>query len=132
MVGSAATSASNCSSGTSTSIFLPSGPTAWTVACSSSAVTALFAGAFLAVAFLAGVAVAFLAAAFLDAALAVLAVDFRVVAVDELEDTNYLSVRHVGRTRARQSPYLSTAATPFCHGHPHNEASGGGSRAGSM
>src|SRR3954453_18007081 len=132
IVGSATTSASNCSSGTSTRSFLPSGPTACTAACSSSAVAgraaAFFAGAFFAAgaaAFLAGALVAaaleagafsaafeVFAGAFLGAALAAWGADFRVAVVDELEDTNYLSVRHGGHYSgaARPVPVNSRSA----------------------
>jgi len=78
-------------------------------------------------AFFAAAGAAFLAGAFSAAVAALLAgaffvaaADFFADAVDELEDTNYLSVRHQIDTRARQSPYLSTAAPSFCHDPDEN------------
>src|SRR4051794_4070887 len=128
IVGAATPSASNCSSGTSARAFLPSGPTACTTACSSSAVAGVAAVAFLAGAFLAGAAADFLAGpfvagafsaafevvegAFFGAALAAFAADFRVAVVDELEDTNYLSVRHRGHYSGAAKPVPVNSRTP--------------------
>src|SRR5688572_5160495 len=127
IVGSFLTSFSNCSSGTSSRTFLPSGPTAATSACSCSAVFA--APAFFPRAcFLAG---AFLEGAADFAAFAVvgdegfLAAAFLAVELDELEDTNYLSVvvqgifrnrRGRDKTRTCQQPraHCGTTTKPRC------------------
>jgi hypothetical protein len=79
------------------------------------AAEAFFAGLFAAAAFLAGAssaAFALWAGAFFGAALAVLEADFRVVAVDELEDTNYLSVRHVGHFSGAARPVPVNSRAP--------------------
>src|SRR5699024_2625175 len=115
IVGSLATSASNCSSGTSARTFLPSGPTivvsAWI--CSAVLAVAFFAGDlpadfwpdfwadFWAGAFAPDLPVAFVVAFFAVVAEAFFAgALFWVAFVDELEDTNYLSIAvFVGRIR---------------------------------
>src|ERR1700712_995137 len=112
IVGSFLTSTSNCSSGTSASTFLPSGPTAAASAWICSAVLAApLAEAFFAAAFLAGSggAADFLAAAFLAGAFLT------------VEDTNYLSIEVQGtfrklrgrdKTRTCQPPRLGHCVMP--------------------
>src|SRR5680860_1242524 len=116
IVGSVLTSFSNCSSGTSSKTFLPSGPTAATSAWICSAVfvavalLAFLAGILFAAALFAGVGEAdFLTAVCLA------------VVLDELEDTNYLSIvvqelfrKLRGRDKARtcQQPHAYCGMPP--------------------
>src|SRR3954452_6358363 len=118
IVGSALTSTSNCSSGTSARTFLPSGPTATASAWICSAV---FVGlAFFAAAFLAGadLAVADFAGAFFAAV-------FLAVELAELEDTNTSRIVFQGllrnlrgrdKTRRCQQPHVHCVMPPKARG----------------